>query len=173
VKEYFGISKFRVNYFINYLLWGGKLMEVFQATIEDIDGVSNLFNLYRMFYQQESDLNGAKTYIKERLESEESVIFVVKDKQNYVGFTQLYPTFSSISMKRAWILNDLFVDTNARKQGVGEMLLDKAKEYAIETGAKSLSLSTAPDNYAAQRLYEKNGYNKDSQFYHYELDLAE
>lgn len=147
-------------------------MEIFQATIEDLDGVSNLFNLYRIFYQQESDLEGAKTYIKERIESKESVIFVVKDKQNYIGFTQLYPTFSSISMKRAWILNDLYVDTKARKQGVGEMLLDKAKEYTIETGAKSLSLSTAQDNYSAQRLYEKNGYKKDSQFYHYELSLA-
>ena len=148
-------------------------MKIFQATIEDLEGVSNLFNLYRMFYQQESDLEGAKTYIKERIESKESVIFVVKAKQNYVGFTQLYPTFSSISMKRAWILNDLYVDTKARKQGVGEMLLHKAKEYAIETGAKSLSLSTAPDNYSAQRLYEKSGYKRDSQFYHYELDLAE
>lgn len=148
-------------------------MEIFQATIEDLEGVSYLFNLYRIFYQQESDLESAKTYIKERIENKESVLFIVKDKQNYVGFTQLYPTFSSISLKRAWILNDLYVDKKARKQGVGELLLHKAKEYAIETGAKSLSLSTAPDNYSAQRLYEKTGYKRDTQFYHYELDLAE
>ncbi|WP_175989524.1 N-acetyltransferase [Bacillus sp. Marseille-Q1617] len=148
-------------------------MEIFQATIEDLEGVSNLFNLYRIFYQQESDLESAKTYIKERIENKESVLFVVKDKQNYVGFTQLYPAFSSISLKRAWILNDLYVDKKARKQGVGELLLHKAKEYAIETGAKSLSLSTAPDNHSAQRLYEKNGYKRDDYFYHYELDLSQ
>ncbi|MEH7380948.1 GNAT family N-acetyltransferase [Bacillus sp. JJ1533] len=148
-------------------------MEIFQATIEDVEGVSDLFNKYRMFYQQESDMDGAKTYIKERIEGNESIIFVAKDKENYVGFTQLYPTFSSISMKRAWILNDLYVDRKARKQGVGELLLHKAKEYAIETGAKSLSLSTAPDNHTAQKLYKKNGYKRDSQFYHYELELAE
>lgn len=148
-------------------------MEIYQATIEDLDGVSNLFNLYRMFYQQTSDLEGARTYIKKRLESKDSVIFVVKDKQEYVGFTQLYPTFSSISMKRAWILNDLYVDAEARNQGIGEMLLHKAKDFAIETGAKSISLETAPDNYAAQKLYEKSGYKKDSQFYHYDLDLTE
>lgn len=148
-------------------------MIIFQATMEDLDGVANLFNLYRTFYQQESDLEGAKNYIKERINKEESVIFVVKDEQNYLGFTQLYPTFSSISMKRAWILNDLYVDEQARKQGVGELLLHKAKEFAIETGAKSLSLSTAPDNHTAQRLYEKNGYVKDYTFYHYELGLVE
>ncbi|MGM0921263.1 MAG: GNAT family N-acetyltransferase [Bacillota bacterium] len=146
-------------------------MEIYQAGIEDLEGVSNLFNLYRVFYQQTSDLEGAKRYIKKRLESKDSVIFVVKDIQKYVGFTQLYPTFSSISMKRAWILNDLYVDTEARN-GIGEMLLYKSKDYAIETGAKSISLSTAPDNYSAQRLYEKNGFIRDSQFYHYELSLT-
>ncbi|MFS0821810.1 N-acetyltransferase family protein [Bacillus sp. 1P02SD] len=148
-------------------------MGIFQATKEDFEGVANLFNAYRMFYQQESDVEGAMTYIKARMESNESVIFVAKDKGNYVGFTQLYPTFSSISMKKAWILNDLYVDSKARKQGVGELLLQKAKEYALETGAKSLSLSTAADNITARRLYEKNGYKRDSQFYHYELELAE
>lgn len=146
-------------------------MEIMQATIDDLEGVSHQFNLYRMFYQQESDIEGAKAYISNRLENKDSVIFVVKDNHRYMGFTQLYPTFSSISMKRAWILNDLYVDTAARKQGVAEMLLQKVKEYAFETEAKSISLSTAPDNYAAQRLYEKNGYVRDSQFYQYELSL--
>ncbi len=148
-------------------------MEIYQATIEDLEGVSNLFNLYRMYYQQTSDLEGAKTYIKKRLESKDSVIFVVKDNQKYVGFTQLYPTYSSLSMKRVWILNDLYVGEEARNQGIGEMLLHKAKDFAIKTGAKSISLETTPDNYIAQKLYEKNGFKKDSQFYHYDLDLAE
>lgn len=74
-------------------------------------------------------------------------------------------------MKRAWILNDLYVDEQARKQGIGEMLLHKAKDLAIKTGANSISLSTAPDNHSAQRLYDKNGYKRDEQFYHYELSL--
>lgn len=94
----------------------------------------------------------------------------MKKGEKYVGFTQLYPTFSSISMKRNWILNDLFVDSDAREQGVGNMLLQTAKEYAIQTGAKGISLCTTVDNKQAQRLYEKNGYVRDSHYYHYELD---
>jgi GNAT superfamily N-acetyltransferase len=113
-------------------------MEIFQATIADLDGVANLFNQYRMFYQQASDLDGAMTYIKKRMDNSESVIFVVKDNQKYAGFTQLYPSFSSISMKRVWILNDLYVEEGARKQGIGKMLLQKAKELAIDTGANIL-----------------------------------
>ncbi|MGX9135110.1 N-acetyltransferase family protein [Rummeliibacillus sp. JY-2-4R] len=147
-------------------------MEIYKATIEDLEGVSKLFNLYRIFYQQTSDLEGAKTYIKHRLENNDSVIFVVKDQNEYAGFTQLYPTFSSISMKKAWVLNDMYIDPGFRKRGLGEMLLNKAKNYAIETGAKSIILETAPDNHDAQRLYEKNGYERDSQFYHYELSLV-
>lgn len=147
-------------------------MKIYQATIEDLEGVSYLFNAYRMFYEQTSDLEGAKKYIKERMENDESIIFVVKDNQKYMGFTQLYPTFSSISMKKAWILNDMFVEPEARKQGIGQMLLHKAKDYALKTGAKSVVLETAPDNYVAQKLYEKNGYVLDTQFYHYELSLT-
>ncbi|GKV65121.1 MULTISPECIES: GNAT family N-acetyltransferase [unclassified Sporosarcina] len=148
-------------------------MEAYQATIEDIEGVSNLFNSYRVFYDQPSDAEGARKYIKERLENGESVIFVVKHKEKYAGFTQLYPVFSSISMKKAWILNDMFVDQEARKLGIGQLLLQKAEEYARNTGAKSIALETAPDNYGAQKLYEKNGYVRDTQFYHYELSLTE
>jgi ribosomal protein S18 acetylase RimI-like enzyme len=139
--------------------------------MKDLEGAANLFNMYRTFYQQTSDLDGAKAFIKNRLENEESVIFVAKINHEYVGFTQLYPTFSSISMKQAWILNDMFVDSKARNQGVGGKLLQKAKEFANQTGAKSITLETTPDNVGAQRLYEKSGYKKDDQFYHYYLEL--
>ncbi|WP_042536185.1 GNAT family N-acetyltransferase [Oceanobacillus oncorhynchi] len=144
----------------------------YYSTMEDLDGVPNLFNLYRVFYEQTSDIEGAKAYIKQRLEHKGSVIFMVRDHQMYVGFTQLYPTFSSISMKKAWILNDLYVDAEARNQGIGEKLLNKAKDLAMETDAKSIVLETVPDNTASQGLHEKNGYIRDSQFYHYELNLS-
>lgn len=147
-------------------------MEVYQATLADLKGVSNLFNLYRMFYKQPSNLNGAELFISERLKNEESVIFVTVDQGKYLGFTQLYPSFSSVSMKRTWILNDLYVHEEARKKGVAQKLLEAAKEYALSTGAKSLELQTAPDNKDAQRLYEKNGYKADSSFFNYSLNLV-
>lgn len=146
-------------------------MELYEATIKDLQGVSKLFDKYRVFYEQESDLAGATNFVKQRFENKDSVILVAKDSEKYVGFTQLYPSFSSVSMQRKWILNDLYVDTAYRKQGIGEMLLRKAKEYAIATDAKGICLETAVNNDSAQRLYEKNGYVKDSAFYYYDLNL--
>lgn len=146
-------------------------MEIYQATMKDLEAVASLFDMYRTFYQQTPNLDGAKIFIRSRLQNEDSVIFVAKIKEEYVGFTQLYPTFSSISMKKAWILNDMFVGSQARGQGVGGKLLEKAKEFASQTGAKSITLETTPDNEVAQALYEKNGYKKDNQFYHYYLEL--
>jgi ribosomal protein S18 acetylase RimI-like enzyme len=146
-------------------------MQAVQAAIEDLEGVAKLFDGYRVFYEQEPDIDVARDYIKQRFEKEDSVIFVVKDGDAYLGFTQLYPMFSSVSMKRLWILNDLYVALEARKRGVGELLMEKAKEFALETGAKSLNLSTAVDNVSAQRLYEKLGYKRDTEFYSYELML--
>ena len=142
-------------------------MSIRKATINDLDSLTELFNSYRLFYQQESDIPGAKSFIKERLLNEDSVVFIAYEEGKAVGFVQLYPTFSSVSMKRSWILNDLYVNASARKKGFGEKLLQKAIEFAEETGAKGLSLETGHDNVTAQSLYEKIGFKKESNYFYY------
>ncbi|MEW4288471.1 GNAT family N-acetyltransferase [Rossellomorea marisflavi] len=146
-------------------------MNIQRATTKQLEEVAILFNEYRMFYNQPSDLAGARTYLKDRMSGNDSVIFLCFEGEEAIGFTQLYPTFSSIGIKRAWILNDLFVAKDARRKGVGDALLQAARAHALETGASSISLSTAPDNLEAQRLYERNGYRQDETFLHYELSL--
>ncbi|MCM2605752.1 GNAT family N-acetyltransferase [Rossellomorea marisflavi] len=146
-------------------------MNIKKATLSDLESIAHLFNEYRIFYKSPSNTEGAKTFIQERLTTGDSVIFLAGDDQGVIGFTQLYPTFTSIGMKRAWILNDLYVSEDARGAGVGQALLHKARTFARETGAASICLSTAPDNDVARRLYEKNGYRQDQIFLHYELEL--
>jgi len=144
-------------------------MRVFQAKTTEVKEVAKLFDQYRVFYKQESNIEAAEAFISERMENNESVIFVVEEEGEFLGFTQLYPSFSSVSMKRLWILNDLFVSKTARNKGVAQYLLDAAKQFAIETSAKSLDLQTANDNFAAQALYEKNGYELEKDFRSYSL----
>jgi ribosomal protein S18 acetylase RimI-like enzyme len=138
-----------------------------KATIDELDSLTELFDSYRVFYEQESDIQGAKLFIKERLLNEDSVVFIAYDEIRAVGFVQLYPTYSSVSMKRSWILNDLYVNASARKKGFGEKLIQKAIGFAEETGAKGLSLETGHDNVMAQSLYEKIGFKKESNYFYY------
>lgn len=148
-------------------------MIVRQATIEDLNGTAALFDEYRCFYGKESDIEAAKLFLFERFEHRESVIFIAFDEADgkEIGFTQLYPSFSSLSMKRVWILNDLFVRPAYRKRGAGKQLLGAAHRFAALTKAKGLELSTAMSNDSAQALYESSGYIKDDDFYHYFFEI--
>jgi GNAT superfamily N-acetyltransferase len=138
-----------------------------RAELDDLDVLVPLFDGYRRFYEQPSDLAGARAYLAERIKRSESVIFLAVRDGTIVGFTQLYPSFSSVSMQRLWVLNDLFVAAEGRSSGAGRALLDRAERWAAETGAKGLTLSTQITNLAAQRLYEACGWSKDDEFVHY------
>jgi len=144
-----------------------------QATMENIEEIVEIFNEYRIFYKQEPNMNEAKKFLFDRFEHLESVIFIAIEMESnkIIGFTQLYPTFSSVSMKRSYTLNDLYVKENYREKGAGKLLLEKAKSYAIMTNAKGIGLSTAIDNENAQKLYEKNGYKKNQEYYQYYMNV--
>ena len=145
-------------------------MQVKRAVPGDLDAVAPLFDAYRQFYGQPPDLAAARAFLAERLARGESVIFVaVALEREALGFTQLYPSFSSVSLRRLWILNDLFVGPGVRREGVGRRLLERAREWAVETEAKGLILATAVTNTAAQALYESCGWRRDEEFQHYHL----
>ncbi|NJR63448.1 MAG: GNAT family N-acetyltransferase [Cyanobacteria bacterium CRU_2_1] len=146
-------------------------MEVFQAGSEHLEEVAKLFDQYRYFYQSSSDPEAARNFLQERFQKKDSVILVFSKGKHLVGFIQLYPSFSSVSMKRIWILNDLFVDEAHRKKGIAKSLIGAAVNFARETGAVRIILATQVSNIAAQSLYESLGYIQDKDFYHYSLQL--
>jgi ribosomal protein S18 acetylase RimI-like enzyme len=144
---------------------------IFQATLNELDYVTSLFNDYRMFYGQQSDRAGAKEFIEYRMKRNESVIFLAMDDDKPMGFVQLYPIFTSVGMRQKWLLNDLFVGENVRRHGVGRALMNHAKNFAIETNSAGILLETAKDNQKAQALYESLDYEKEDSVYFYNLSL--
>ncbi|HTO18783.1 MAG TPA: GNAT family N-acetyltransferase [Pseudomonas sp.] len=144
-------------------------MHIISVTPNEVTLVAPLFDQYRVFYRQPSDPALAQAFIAERVANRESVIFLALRDGEPLGFTQLYPSFSSVSARRTWILNDLYVAPSCRGQGVGSALLERARAHALETGAKGLGLQTAVDNLNAQRLYEALGYRRSEGFYSYFL----
>ena len=141
-----------------------------RAALGDLDDLVPLFDAYRGFYEASSDRAAARAFLTDRIERDESVIFLAYAAPHLpVGFTQLYPSFSSVSLKRLWILNDLFVRSDVRRGGVGRALLERARQHAVETGAKGLILSTGVMNTPAQTLYESCGWLRDDEFFQYHL----
>lgn len=146
-----------------------------QAVLSDLDDLVPLFDSYRQFYGYDSNLNGAREFLLDRFNHGESALFIAQSSEQgnetALGFAQLYPSFSSASLARTFILNDLFVKENSRNQGVGKRLLGAAVDYAKSLSATRLTLTTASTNTAAQDLYTACGWTRDEQFivYHYTL----
>ncbi|MEN5088574.1 GNAT family N-acetyltransferase [Sphingobacterium faecium] len=145
------------------------MIKIQQATINDIEDLEVIFSLYLKFYEVESIRDANITFLNERMQNNESIIFTAKKDNEIVGFTQLFPTFSSASLKKVYILNDLFVLEHYRNQGIAKRLIHQVIEFAKENNCARVSLSTARDN-PAQFLYEKLGFKESSfKFYNYSL----
>ena len=143
------------------------------ATPEDLPELSRLFDAYRVFYRQASDPAAAERFLRERFARRDSELLVAaREAGGLAGFTQLYPSLSSVSLARIFVLNDLYVDPDARRSGVGRALLEAAHAFARSRGAVRVSLETARDNAAAQRLYDALGYERDAAFYRYHWRVA-
>jgi ribosomal protein S18 acetylase RimI-like enzyme len=141
-----------------------------EAQLSDAPAVAELFDLYRQFYEQQSNPEVALKFIIERLTKRESVIILaVCNHSGPIGFCQLYPIFCSIQALPIYSLSDLFVLPTARKAGVGRMLLEAAKLRAEADGKAHMELTTAKTNHTAQSLYESLGWVRDSVYFAYSI----
>ena len=151
-------------------------MRIVKATIRELELLVPLFEAYRAFYKLPPATTRARAYLRARLMRGDATVFLaVEGKGGSVralGFTLLYPTYSSLSMARAWVLNDLYVDLRGRRAGVARALMERARRLAKGTRAAYLTLETADSNRQAQRLYESLGWKRERGFRHYALSLT-
>lgn len=136
-------------------------MKITHANIEHLEDLAPLFDGYRVFYRQPSDLNSVKVFLKERLIKQDSIIYIAYINKVPVGFTQLYFLFSSVAMKPMYLLNDLYINSDYRNMNIGTSLIDKAKEQCKEKGYKGVLIQTGVSN-PAQHLYQREGFVKDT-----------
>jgi ribosomal protein S18 acetylase RimI-like enzyme len=146
-------------------------ISVRQAVLADLDEVARLFDEYRQFYGQVADRDAARAFLLRRFEHGESAIFIACQGALVVGFTQLYPMFSSVALARVYVLNDLYVHASTRGMGAGRRLLDAATAYARALGGVRVLLETTVDNTTAQALYTATGWSRQQGFFVYTYDL--
>lgn len=151
-------------------------MRIIKATLEHLDLLAPLFVKYREFYGELPYPDSSRDFLEKRLSRDESVIYLampVDDDKKLLGFCQLYPSYSSLSLKRVWILNDIYVAEDARRQLVADHLMRTAKKMAKETQAVRMRVSTSSNNEVAHKVYESIGFREDTQFKNYVLPISE
>lgn len=149
-------------------------LRIVQAGSGEVKAVSELFDLYRQFYDQPADAKLARKFIGDNIRKERSTIYLAQDQTGRaIGFVQLYPGWCSVAAAPLWTLYDLYVDESARGLGVGRALMLRAEELARKTKACRIDLETAVNNHNAQGLYEDLGYERERAFYKYSLELGQ
>jgi len=143
-----------------------------RARQDDLDNLAVLFDLYRQFYECPSDPDAAKRWLQHNMEAQRSIIFTADTGSELLGLTQLYPALCSVDLVEYYVLYDLYVLADARRQGVARALMNAASHWAREQGAARLDLETARDNAAGQALYRDLGYTLDGIFLKFSLDLT-
>jgi ribosomal protein S18 acetylase RimI-like enzyme len=144
-----------------------------EALSGDLPALGRLFDEYRQFYKLPTDVQRATEYLGARLAARDSVLLVAADHPaQLLGFTQLYATWCSLLAGPVYVLYDLYVPPHARRRGVGRALLRAAADRAQRDGKLRMTLSTARTNFQAQALYESLGWERDNEFYVYNLSLS-
>lgn len=148
-------------------------MRIVQATLEHLDLLTPLFIKYREFYGELPFPDSSRKFLETRLKRKESVIYLAlaDDEDKLLGYCQLFPSYSSLSLKRVWILNDIFVAEDARRMLVADRLLQTAKQMARDSKAVRIRAATLKGNDTARRLYESIGFREDDQFSNFLLPL--
>ncbi|QXH57185.1 GNAT family N-acetyltransferase [Pseudomonas maumuensis] len=151
-------------------------MRIIQATLEHLDLLTPLFVKYREFYGQLPYPDSSRAFLEKRLKRKESIIYLAlpdDGDDRLMGFCQLYPSFSSLSLKRVWILNDIYVAEDSRRMLVADNLMREAKKMAKQSNAVRLRVSTSSDNEVAKKTYESMGFRKDTEFENYILPISQ
>lgn len=143
-----------------------------KAQLADVQQLAELFDQYRIFYHKDSDIPAAEKFLTERIENNDSEIFVAENEGKLVGFVQLYPLFSSTRMKRYWLLNDLYVNENYRGKGFSKQLIEASKELAKSTDAAGILLETGKSNDIGNNLYPSCGFEIYDEVNFYEWKIS-
>jgi len=148
------------------------IIEIREATADDLPALADMFDLYRQFYGQPSNRGLALQFLSDRFAGKESRILAAASPNGLIGFCQLYPTFCSVEAAPIYSLYDLFVLPNARKLGGGRLLLVAAERQARIDGMVRLDLTTAKTNETAQSLYESERWIRDEMFFAYSKQVG-
>ncbi len=148
------------------------LMEIKLCEINDLERLAPLFDDYRQHFKQASDLESVRNYLQQRLEANETKIYLVQTGEELHGFVLLYPSFSSIGLAPIWILNDFYLKSGNQKRLMAKALLDQIRLDCHDAGGIRIEVTTRKENHKLHKLYKEYGFEKDYKYDYYFLQLT-
>lgn len=147
-------------------------LKILHAGPDHIPMLTPLFDAYRMYYGEASNVKAVEEFLLARMSDLQSVVYIAVGSRDdgpeeALGFIQLYPGFSSVSLQRVWNLNDVYVTEAARCSGVAHALVDKARHHAEQTDSAGLVTSIRHHNHPASSLFRSTGFVHDDEFEYY------
>ncbi len=148
-------------------------MRIVQASVDRLDDVTPLFIKYREFYGQLPRPEASRRFLHDRLVNEQAIILLAEEDETgkVLGFCQLIPSFSALTLNPSWVLKGIYVVEEARRQLVADKLINEAKQRARTAGIKRMTVMTGEENIAAQQLYRSLGFSDDAELTYFALKL--
>ena len=146
-------------------------MRIISASLEHLDQLTPMFIRYRELYGAMPQAEASKEFLAERLNKQEAIILLAFEEDTLLGFCLVYPSFSSVSLRPMWIINDMYVAEDARGQHIARKLLQEISQQAHGNQAVRLRVSINANNEIAKRLYESADFLEDKHFRNYILPL--
>jgi len=141
-----------------------------QATQADYSSLCKLFAEADTYHSQAEPhvfrpargLARTPDYIADILASEDSRLFVAESEGQVVGLVHVdireAPDHSIMTPRRYAKVDDLVVEKEFQRFGIGQSLMKKAHQWACERGVHEVELNVWEFNQGAIALYEKLGY---------------
>jgi GNAT superfamily N-acetyltransferase len=133
-------------------------VEIRPALVEEIEELLPLMRAYCRFYETVPDDDGIRTMLRTLItDPGQGAVFVARDSERAVGVATMDWKWSSLKAARIGFLEDLFVDPDARGQGIADALIGICADRCRELDMPALQWETAPDNLRAQEVYNRTG----------------
>ena len=145
-------------------------MRIIKAGKEDADALIGLV----LSLAQYEHLEPPNDEAVERLKSDLNVryeSFLAFDGSKAVGYAMFYYTYSSFLARPTLYLEDIFVQGEHRKEGIGKALFDSCVREAKEKGCGRMDFVVLDWNSSAQRFYERAGAKAMKEWILYRLSL--
>lgn len=150
-------------------------MKITDNIDDHLDQLVPVIEEYRQYCGAQPSPGKTRSFLLDLYSQKKAVTFLAIDEpsNNVMGFINLFPSYSTLSLQKIWILNDLGVAKKYRGNGVAKALIQKALSMAKDSGADRVELKTQKTNISAQQLYASLRFTIDEENIFYRVSMVE